>query len=201
MKRTPSLALIGIMLLALSVIAASTIIAWQQISDPKTTPTAEFAGFTTAVQIGGSFELTNHWGKKVTHETYFGRYIFVYFGYGYCPDFCPTELANMAGVLDHLGNTAKNVQPLFITIDPERDTVKFLADYVGQFHSSFIGLTGNPDQIKSVAENYRVFYRKVEDRGSTEYLMDHSVFLFTVYKQFGGYFFYELLDINNLLFQ
>jgi len=178
MKRTPTFALIGVMLLALGVIAATAIVAWQHIADTGTTETAESAGFTAAVKIGGPFNLVTHRGEKVTDETYRGRFLFVYFGYAYCPDICPTELANMAATLDHMGSAASAVQPLFVTVDPERDSPAFMSEYVAQFHPAMVGLTGTSKQIADVAKRYRVFYRKVEDESASEYLMDHSNFIY-----------------------
>lgn len=178
MKRTPTIALMGIMLLALVSIAVAAFVAWQQISEMKTSATAESAGFTAAVKIGGPFSLTNHLGEKVSDSTYRDQFMFVYFGYGYCPDVCPTELANMAAALDVLGEKAEAVRPVFITVDPERDSVEFLAEYVTQFHDRFVGLTGTLPEIASVAKSYRVFYRKATEPGSTEYLMDHSSFVY-----------------------
>ncbi len=178
MKRTSTFALIGIMLVALGLIAATAVVAWRQISDVGPTETAEGAGFTAAVKIGGPFTLVSHTGDRVTEATYRGRFLFVYFGYGYCPDICPTELANMAVTLDHMGATSEKVQPLFVTIDPARDTPKFLAEYVAQFHPTMVGLTGTDQQIAHIAKQYRVFYRKAEDASASEYLMDHSNFIY-----------------------
>ena len=178
MKRTPTIAQISIMLIALGTIAVTAFVAWQRIADTRTTETAEGAGLSAAVKIGGPFALTNHLGENVSNTTYRGRYLFVYFGYSYCPDVCPTELANMAATIDTLGPQADKVQPLFITIDPERDTTKFLAEYVAQFHPRFIGLTGSLEEIAAVAKGYRVFYRKAKDEDANEYLMDHSNFIY-----------------------
>ena len=178
MRRAPNVALIGVMLAALVLIAVVAYTAWMRLTVSGNAGTAESAGFEAAVKIGGPFTLTNHFGKKVTASTYQGRFLFVYFGYGYCPDICPTELANMAATLDAMGPASAEVQPLFITVDPERDTVKFLSEYVTQFHSHFVGLTGTPAEIASVAKSYRVFYRKVDSEESTEYLMDHSGFIY-----------------------
>jgi cytochrome oxidase Cu insertion factor (SCO1/SenC/PrrC family) len=178
MKRTPTIAQIGIMLIALGTIAVTAFVAWQRIADTRTTETAEGAGLSAAVKIGGPFALTNHLGEKVSDAVYRGQYLYIYFGYGYCPDVCPTELANMAATIDALGLQADKVQPLFITIDPERDTTQFLAEYVAQFHPRFIGLTGSLAEIAAVAKSYRVFYRKAKDEDASEYLMDHSNFVY-----------------------
>jgi protein SCO1/2 len=178
MKRTPTIAQISIMLIALGTIAVTAFVAWQRIADKRTTKTADGVGLSAAVKIGGPFVLTNHLGKTVSDTVYRGRYLYIYFGYGYCPDVCPTELANMAATIDALGPQADQVQPLFITIDPERDTTEFLAEYVTQFHPQFIGLTGSLDEIAAVAKSYRVFYRKAKDENASEYLMDHSNFAY-----------------------
>jgi cytochrome oxidase Cu insertion factor (SCO1/SenC/PrrC family) len=178
MKRNPTIAQISIMLIALGTIAVTAFVAWQRIANTRTTETAEGAGLSAAVKIGGPFTLTNHLGENVSDTAYRGRYLYIYFGYGYCPDVCPTELANMAATIDALGPQADKVQPLFITIDPERDTTVFLAEYVAQFHPQFIGLTGSLEEIASVAKSYRVFYRKAKDEDASEYLMDHSNFVY-----------------------
>ena len=178
MKRTSTFALIGIMLVALGMIAATAVVAWRQISDAGPAETADNAGFTAAVKIGGPFTLKSHRGNRVTDATYRGRFLFVYFGYGYCPDICPTELANMAAILDHMGATSEKVQALFVTVDPARDTPKFLAEYVAQFHPKMVGLTGTQQQIADIAKKYRVFYRKAEDTSASEYLVDHSNFFY-----------------------
>ena len=178
MKRTSTFALIGIMLVALGMIAATAVVAWRQISEEGPAETTDSAGFTAAAKIGGSFTLVSHGGDRVTDATYRGRFLFVYFGYGYCPDICPTELANMAATLDHMGATSERVQALFVTVDPVRDTPKFLADYVAQFHPRMVGLTGTEQQIADIAKKYRVFYRKTEIPSASEYLVDHSNFFY-----------------------
>ena len=121
----------------------------------------------------------------MTDKTYAGKYMLVYFGYTYCPDTCPTDLTLMSRAMDMLGKDASRVQPLFITIDPARDTVKEMADYVSHFGDSLIGLTGTPDEIASVAKAYRVFYQKVDQKvengkkaDADDYLMNHSSFIY-----------------------
>lgn len=124
--------------------------------------------------VGGPFQLTDHTGAKVTDTDFADAHKIVYFGYTFCPDVCPTGLTVITEALDLLGPKAKNVKPLFITVDPERDTVPVLADYQQHFHPSFSNLTGTPEQIADVARAYRVFYQKAEVDGSSDYLMDHS---------------------------
>lgn len=178
MKRTPTIALIGVMLIALGVIAVAAFVAWNRIAGNGTPRSATESTVVPAVQIGGPFTLTSHRGLKVSDSDFRGRLMLVYFGYGYCPDVCPTELANMASALDALGEKADAVQPIFITIDPERDTAGFLADYVPLFHPRLVGLTGSPAEIAAVAKSYRVYYQKATDPGATDYLMNHSGFVY-----------------------
>lgn len=128
----------------------------------------------TAPSIGGPFTLTDQYGA-IRHDTDFrGKLMLVYFGYTYCPDACPTALHTMAAALDSLGDKQTDVQPLFITIDPARDTQAQLKLYAENFHPRLIALTGTPEQIASVAKEYRVYYQKVDQGGGNEYLMDHS---------------------------
>ncbi|MCW9045052.1 MAG: SCO family protein [Alphaproteobacteria bacterium] len=128
--------------------------------------------------VGGAFELTDHNGKDVTEKDYLGKHLLIYFGYTYCPDVCPTSLQVMIDALEAMGPDAEKVIPMFITIDPERDTPEVLKEYVSQFDSRLIGLTGSKEAIKSVAKAYRVYRAKVEDEGAEgkdmDYLMDHT---------------------------
>ena len=130
------------------------------------------------VQVGGPFSLVDDAGKPVTEASWPGRWMLIYFGYTFCPDVCPTELQTMAAALDALGPQAARVVPIFITVDPERDTPELLAGYVKLFDDRLIGLTGTPQQIAAVARAYRVYYAKVTPKESTTYLMDHSSFLY-----------------------
>jgi protein SCO1/2 len=97
----------------------------------------------------------------------------VYFGYTFCPDVCPADLMAITQALDALGPAADGIQPVFITIDPERDS-KVLADYVAAFHQSLVGLTGSPEEIRKVANSYKAFYAKISGERSGEYLIDHA---------------------------
>ena len=126
-------------------------------------------------RIGGAFTLVDHTGQERTEADFRGRHALIYFGYSFCPDVCPTALADMLIALDELGPDAARVQPLFITIDPERDTPGVLKDYVANFHPRLVGLSGSPAQIGKAARVYRVYYARVEDPEAGEnYLMDHS---------------------------
>jgi cytochrome oxidase Cu insertion factor (SCO1/SenC/PrrC family) len=129
--------------------------------------------------VGGPFTLTDHTGKRVTDNDFRGRYMLVYFGYTWCPDVCPTELQVISAALDHLGDEAGRIRPIFVTVDPERDTVAQMADYVANFHASLVGLTGSPEEIAGVAKAYRVYYAKAKTEGSdTDYTVDHGSLIY-----------------------
>jgi protein SCO1/2 len=128
--------------------------------------------------IGGPFELVDHQGRAARDGDYRGKYLLVMFGYTFCPDVCPTELQLITEALELLGPAAAKIQPLMITLDPERDTAAVLADFIGNFHPSFIGLTGSLDQIKAAAKAYRVFFAKGEVDKTGGYDVDHSAFIY-----------------------
>jgi protein SCO1/2 len=128
---------------------------------------------TGQADVGGPFQLTDQHGKPVSDQAFRGRYMLIYFGYSFCPDVCPTTLAVMAQALEKLGGKSSQVVPVFITIDPERDTPKVLDEYMKSFGPTFVGLTGSPDQIKTVEKRYRVYAVKKPLEGGN-YGMDHS---------------------------
>jgi cytochrome oxidase Cu insertion factor (SCO1/SenC/PrrC family) len=123
--------------------------------------------------VGGPFTLTDQSGKKRSDSDFRGKLVIVYFGYTFCPDVCPADLMAITQALDALGPAAEGIQPIFITIDPERDT-KVLGEYLGAFHKSFIGLTGTPGEIRKVANAYKAFYAKLPPTPSGEYAIDHT---------------------------
>jgi protein SCO1 len=128
-----------------------------------------------AALIGGPFALVDEDGKPVTDQDFRGRYMLVFFGFTHCPDICPAELQVMAQALDQLGDKAAEVVPIFITLDPERDTPAAMKAYVESFGPNFIGLTGSPEAIAAAAKAYRVSYAKVENKASPgDYSVDHS---------------------------
>jgi protein SCO1/2 len=137
-------------------------------------------GLPQGLSLGGPFTLVDQSGQTVTDQNFAGRWRLVYFGYAFCPDVCPTELGVMAAAVDLLGPQGDQVVPLFITIDPARDTPAALADYVTRFHPRLVGLTGSPEQVADVARKYRVYFAKAENRDMTTYLMDHSSFIYLV---------------------
>jgi cytochrome oxidase Cu insertion factor (SCO1/SenC/PrrC family) len=129
--------------------------------------------------IGGPFTLTDSVGKQRSDGEFRGRLMIVYFGYTYCPDVCPADLMAITRALDALGPAADGVQPIFITVDPERDT-KVLKEYVSAFHPNLIGLTGSPDEIRKVANAYKAFYVKVPDERGGDYSIDHTGVIYLI---------------------
>jgi len=113
-------------------------------------------------------------GRSVTSEDFRGRFQLIAFGYTYCPDICPTTLVEMAAILKQLGDQANRLQPIFITVDPERDTAKVLKTYTEFFDPRILGLTGSPALVRRAADNFRVRYAKVREPGSDNYAVDHS---------------------------
>lgn len=132
---------------------------------------------TAAAAPGGPFSLTDHLARAVTDRDYRGKFMLVFFGYTMCPDICPTTLLDITAVMEKLGDVAGKVQPLFITIDPKRDSAGVLKEYLSSFDSRIVGLTGSPEEIQRVANAYRVFYAKFKT-GDGNYTVDHSGYIY-----------------------
>jgi len=156
-----SVAVLGVGVLGFALVRMLT-------GDPATS-----TGFGEAL-IGGEFTLVDGTGTTRTDQDFRGELMLVYFGFTFCPDVCPTELQAMGQAVDLLGDKGEAVQPVFITVDPERDTPEVVGQYVESFHPRMVGLTGTPEQVAAAAKAYRVYYRKAEVEGSSDYLMDHS---------------------------
>lgn len=164
------LILIVAMTFSIGVLAALTLRGGGSISTANQTGT---------VLIGGPFALTNHEGMRVTDEDFRGKYMLVSFGYTFCPDICPAELQLMANTMDELGEKSEKIVPIFVTVDPARDTVEKMRDYVTNFHTKLVGLTGSEEDIKAAAKAYRVYYVKADDAATNpNYLVDHSTFIY-----------------------
>jgi protein SCO1/2 len=151
---------------------------WWQARQTADSPLLGKVVTTGSIAVGGPFTLTDQNGKRVSSEDFRGRYQLIYFGYSMCPDVCPTTLAVMADALDRLGEKGKRIVPIFITIDPERDTPKVLGPYIKSFGDQFVGLTGTPAEIAAVEKEYKVYAKKApldESKGlNGGYGMDHS---------------------------
>jgi protein SCO1 len=133
----------------------------------------------SAVTIGGPFTLSTPDGATVTDRTYRGKWLLVYFGYTSCPDSCPTMLLDIATALKELGPDAAKVQPLFITVDPQRDTPQVMQQYTQSFDPQILGLVGTPQQIAAAAQEYGVYYiRHGAGPGINDYIIDHSTYLY-----------------------
>jgi cytochrome oxidase Cu insertion factor (SCO1/SenC/PrrC family) len=132
--------------------------------------------------VGGPFDLIDQAGRHRTDADFRGKLVLIYFGYTHCPDVCPTELQALSLALDMLGAAGDAVQPLFITLDPERDTPSHLADYVTAFHPRLVALTGPDAAIRKVALAYKVYFAKNSFAHGRDYAMDHTGFMYLVGK-------------------
>ena len=124
--------------------------------------------------MGGPFALTDQNQVLRTEKDFHGKYTLVFFGYTYCPDVCPATLAIMAAALDKMGPRSDNIVPIFITVDPKRDTPDKIKSYLSSFGRRFVGLTGAPEAIANVAKEYRVYYKEHPPENGGEYTVDHS---------------------------
>lgn len=134
--------------------------------------------------LGGPFRLVDQFGKTRTDQEFRGKYMLIYFGYSYCPDVCPMGLQNISAALQSLGTDLGRIVPIFITIDPERDDVKNLNLYAQNWHSSFIFLTGTPQELDPVMKSYKVYTSKVKPEGTeADYIMDHSALIYLIDRE------------------
>lgn len=170
MSKPPRFAIIALSLCFL-VLAGGALVARLSALDPVR-PTMP------GTRIGGPFSLVDQDGRTVTNESWPGQYRLVYFGFTYCPAICPTELQKMATALKALGPEGAKIQPLFVSVDPERDTSAVLKPYVALFHDRLVGLTGSRAQIDAMLKSWHVYAAKIHPPGATEYTMDHSSFTY-----------------------
>ncbi|HEU0157445.1 MAG TPA: SCO family protein [Stellaceae bacterium] len=140
------------------------------------------AGTVLGRAVGGPFRLTDQNGKTVTDASLHGKWLLVYFGYTHCPDACPTALNNIALALDKLGPKRGQFRPVFITIDPARDTPQALKDYVAAFGAPILALTGTDTEIAQAAKEYHVYYAKHEENGG-DYSVDHTSVVYVMDPQ------------------
>ena len=149
------------------------------------TPQKPLAGQGTTqgmADIGGEFQLIDQDGKEFSSKELKGKLSLIYFGFTYCPDICPTSLQKLTEVIDTLDKYKIDVIPVFITIDPQRDTSELLKEYLKHFHSKYVALTGTEKQIKDVAEKFKVFYAKAREENNNNYMIDHSSFVYLMDK-------------------
>ena len=156
-----------------------------QIMAPKNKFEACIPGSVAGGAIGGPFELTDHTGLAVTDLDVLDKPSLVYFGYTFCPDVCPMDAARNAVAVDILAETGREAKPVFITIDPERDTAEELADFVANNHPDMVGLTGTSVQVAKAAREYKVYYQKQPGEDEEYYLMAHSNFTYLMMPEHG----------------
>lgn len=141
----------------------------------QSTQQTQFVGTDiTGADFGNSLKLTDHNGKPRQLSDFKGKAVALFFGYTHCPDVCPTTMADLAHAMKLMGKRSDEVQVLFVTLDPERDTQEVLAQYVPSFDSRFLGLYGTPEQIAETAKNFKIFYARQEQAGKSGYTIDHS---------------------------
>lgn len=133
--------------------------------------------------VGGPFVLADPAGRRVALADFRGKLVLLYFGFASCPDVCPTDLANIAAALRGLGPAADGIQPLFITLDPQRDTPAALREYAAAFHPRLLALTGPEAEIRRIATDYKVFYEKVPVPGTATYSIDHTPYTFLLDRE------------------
>ena len=158
---------------------------YSKIMAPASRFEACVSGGVAGGSIGGSFELVNQNGQIVTDSDVLDQPALVYFGYTFCPDVCPMDVGRNSVAVDILSDTGVTIRPVFITIDPKRDTVEYLADFVANNHPNLVGLTGTEEQIAKVARAYKVYYKKQPGDDDEYYLMDHSSFTYLMMPEFG----------------
>jgi protein SCO1/2 len=174
MPQNPVVRLIGAVALLLAVVAALLVYTplgrqlWQ----------GENAGDGGAALIGGPFHLTDQNGQARTDADFRGQILLVFFGYSNCPDTCPTTLQTITTAMDKLGPDAAKVTPIFITVDPDRDTPKVLKAYAANFTSRLVALSGSADEIAAAAKVYRIYYKKVGE--GADYSMDHTALVYVM---------------------
>ena len=166
----------------IAAVALTLVVGWWRVDGPGAPEQTELRPVALSKM---EFRLSDHEGNEVGPETLIGSPTMVFFGFTYCPDVCPTTLSDISGWLDDLGEEAEGMNVVFITVDPERDTIKAMAEYVGYFHPSIRGWTGPEEEIARAAQGFRARYERVPTDGG-DYTMNHtaSVFLFDATGRF-----------------
>jgi len=170
-------------LLGLAAVAAATGVSYYTIERERRLEKAMGTVVSTGrPAIGGTWSLVDMKGRLVTEKTFQGKYTLLYFGFARCPDICPSEMVKVAAIMDQLKvehpKLAENIQPIFVTVDPARDSIEALQDYAKDFHPDYIFLTGTPEQVQKMAKKYRVYVSKADETDDGDYLVDHSIVLY-----------------------
>lgn len=179
---SPWIVILGVILVVLALLGT---LYWTGAGN---SPRDETLGAVTPKRLGirAKFELVDHTGKNVTENDFQGRFMLVYFGFTSCPDTCPTTLAAITDVLERLGEYGQQIEPLFITVDPGRDTPDVLAEYLKRFHPRIRGLTGSPEQVWAAQEAFRVQSARAASQSGGAYSMTHTSSVFFMGPD-GGY--------------
>ncbi|HEY4135559.1 MAG TPA: SCO family protein [Alphaproteobacteria bacterium] len=178
------LVLVGLSATVAALLAAALVLWLRPAPEPAVVAAAPGATNNAVLRLpagtdlGGPFNLVDQDDRPVTDATFAGKFMLIYFGFTYCPDVCPTEMQTMATAIDELGPSGDKVQPMLISVDPERDRPSQLKDYVAAFHPRMMGLTGTDEQIAAVAKAYRVYYSKNAPDADGAYNVDHTSFVY-----------------------
>jgi protein SCO1/2 len=174
--RSSPLIAVAMLTIATALAAGSALIVLRQEDEPATVGKTVTTG---AASIGGPFTLLATNGKTVTDQTFHGKWSLMFFGYTFCPDVCPTALNNISVALENLCTDADKLQPLFITLDPHRDTREVITDYLKSFDPRILGLTGGQDAIDKVIKEYRIYVASEKSPTSgDDYLVSHSAYVY-----------------------
>ena len=168
---------LGLALISISLVACKPAVDKSPVTAPKT-----FATDITGADFAQALSLTDHNGKLTTLADFKGKVVVLFFGYTHCPDVCPTTMSDLNLALKKMGDKASQVQVLFVTLDPARDTQNVLAKFVPSFNKSFIGLRGDEQQTADTAKNFKIFYSKQAETGKSDYVIDHSAGLYAFDK-------------------
>ena len=176
-------------LIAAAIVAIAAATAWLAAREPPPADRRADAArlmnelMSGRVPVGGPFVLADAAGRRVALADFRGKLVLLYFGYATCPDVCPTDLGIIAQTLRDLGDAGDQVQPVFVTLDPERDTPEVLREYAAAFHPRLVALTGTEGEIRRVATDYKVFFEKVPLAGTKTYAIDHTAYTFLLDRE------------------
>lgn len=166
-----------------ALVAAGTLLMMQPLPQASKSAVLGKTITTGKADIGGPFTLVSTNGEIVHDQSYRGKWLLIFFGYTFCPDVCPTSLNNVSIALESLGSVASDIQPLFITVDPQRDTREVLAAYLKSFDSRILGLTGSQAEIDRVTKGFRIYAESQRSEGNDNYLVSHSAYVYLMDSQ------------------
>jgi len=169
-------------LIVVSTLSFFIVVVWYYLKTDKETKDIEAREEDCKkVDIGNAdFDLVDHTGKKVSKKDFLGKWLIMYFGFTHCPDICPEELERITDIVDDINKNSKlpDLLPVFMSVDPARDTPKAISEYLKDFHPTFVGLTGTEDQIKIATKSFRVYYSSGPKDDENDYIVDHSIIMY-----------------------